>query len=271
MPPSGYLAQRFRNPGDPSSSSPSSSSSSGSSHAATKKKKYKARVKRRLSEATSVKISSPKPYDGSANFDEFERWTFDVTNWFDITKFPRKLRVRYMSAFLTGKAAKFYFAHVAPNTKLYTVKSLGKELFDYCFPSRFRQMMCERFYESTQGRRPIRDYIHHLRSLASRVPELNDFSMIQQLVKSAAPYLQIKWAEAGFSQDFTSLHEYEEAGYHFEQAEEVRIFLERRLSKEQTLRPMRNIPQHTTPRREEYPRPSMSYQPRNNPNRQFRQ
>ncbi|KIJ40850.1 hypothetical protein M422DRAFT_256296 [Sphaerobolus stellatus SS14] len=176
-----------------------------------------------------------------------------------------------MSAFLTGKAAKFYFAHVAPNTKLYTIESLGRELFDYCFPPRFRQIMRERFYESTQGKRPIRDYIRHLRSLASRVPELNDFSMVQQLVKSAAPYLQIKWAEAGFSQDFTSLHEYEEAGYRFEQAEEVRIFLERRLSKEQTLRPMRNVPQHTTSRREEYPRPSTSYQPRNNPNRQFRQ
>ncbi|KIJ27687.1 hypothetical protein M422DRAFT_271110 [Sphaerobolus stellatus SS14] len=131
--------------------------------------------------------------------------------------------------------------------------------------------MREHFYESTQGKRPIRDYIRHLRSLASRVPELNDFSMVQQLVKSAAPYLQIKWAEAGFSQDFTSLHEYEEAGYRFEQAEEVRIFLERRLSKEQTLQLMRKVPQHTTSRREEYPRPSTSYQPRNNPNRQFRQ
>ncbi|KIJ41743.1 hypothetical protein M422DRAFT_255054, partial [Sphaerobolus stellatus SS14] len=212
MPPSGYFAQRFRNPDEPPSSSSSSSSSSKSSISsrnAAKKKKYKDRLKRRISEATSVKISSPKPYDGSANFDEFERWTFDI--------------------------------------------------------------MRERFYESTQGKRPIRDYIRHLRSLASRVPELNDFSMVQQLVKSAAPYLQIKWAEAGFSQDFTSLHEYEEAGYRFKQAEEIRIFLDRRLSKEQTLRPMRNIPQHTTPRREEYPRPSTSYQPRNNPNRQFRQ
>ncbi|KIJ30372.1 hypothetical protein M422DRAFT_268134, partial [Sphaerobolus stellatus SS14] len=115
--------------------------------------------------------------------------------------------------------------------------------------------MREKFYESSQGKRPIRDYIRHLRSLASRVPELNDFSIVQQLVKSAAPYLQIKWAEAGFSQDFTSLHEYEESGYRFEQAEQEQA---------QRMFRARFNNTHPTTRREDYPRPQSSSQFRNN-------
>ena len=256
MPPGGYLSEKFRKPPNISVLSDSSSSrSSRSSYSATKRKKYHEHVKRRISEANTVKVAAPKPYDGSANFENFERWTFDVSMWFDITNFPRKHRVKYMSTLLTGKASKFYFTHVAPNIKKFTVELLCRELFNYCFPPRFRQIMRDRFYESTQGKQNIRDYIRLLRSLAARVPEINDFAIVQQLVKSAAPYLQIKWAEGGFSADFNSLQEYEESGYRFEQAEEVRLFLERRLAKEQVQKSNGTHPRHSINRKDDYPRP----------------
>ncbi|KIJ47608.1 hypothetical protein M422DRAFT_125654, partial [Sphaerobolus stellatus SS14] len=113
-------------------------------------------------------------YDGAANYEEFERWMYEVNNWMDIMKFPKNLRVRHIGSFMTGKASKFYFTHVAPNPKKYTIDSLGRELFDYCFPPRFRQNMRDKFKEASQGRRMIKDYIRYLESLAARVPDLNE-------------------------------------------------------------------------------------------------
>ncbi|KIJ53046.1 hypothetical protein M422DRAFT_243018 [Sphaerobolus stellatus SS14] len=211
LPPSGYLSQKLQQPDSPPYSSSSSSSSSSNSKdinkAREKKRKYKCRLNERASKATSAKISSPRTYDSAANYEEFERWTYEVNNWMDITKFPKNLRVRHIGSFMTGNTSKFYFMHVAPNPKKYTIDSLGRELFDYCFPPRFRQNMRDKFKDASQGRRMIKDYIRYLESLAARVPDLNEFDIVQQLVKKSAPYLQLKWAEAGFTKDFTSLEE----------------------------------------------------------------
>ncbi|KIJ35984.1 hypothetical protein M422DRAFT_261747 [Sphaerobolus stellatus SS14] len=117
--------------------------------------------------------------------------------------------------------------------------------------------MRDKFKDTSQGRRMIKDYIRYLESLAARVPDLNKFDIVQQLVKKSSPYLQLKWAEAGFTEDFTSLEEYEESGYRFEQAEELRIYLEKKLAREKTQPESqfrRNDRQGMC--REEYPRPT---------------
>ncbi|KIJ32574.1 hypothetical protein M422DRAFT_265592 [Sphaerobolus stellatus SS14] len=261
LPQTGYLSQKLQQPdSSPSSSSNSShrsSSSSGHSKSTEKKKIHKKRMKTRVSKATSAKITSPRTYDGSANYEEFDRWTYEVNNWMDITKFPKSLRVRHIGSFMTGKASKFYYTHVALNPKKYTVDSLGRELFNYCFPPRFRQNMHDNSKKLYRGGEISKIRIRYLESLAARVPDIDDFDIIQQLAKNAAPYLQIEWAEAGFTEDFTSLEEYEESGYRFEQAEELRIYLEKKLARDK----IQPSPQYRHNDRqgqhqEEYPQPT---------------
>jgi hypothetical protein len=72
-------------------------------------------------------------YDGTADFDAFEQWTFEVNNWFEMTNFSNQFRVRHIKKVMKGKAAKFHMTFVA-QVNAYTVESLGRELFDFCFP-----------------------------------------------------------------------------------------------------------------------------------------
>ena len=114
-----------------------------------------------------MKIDSLAPYDGSNDYDTFERWTYAVNTWFDITEFPQSHRVRQMLAFMTGRAAQYYMAFVAPNVKEWTVESVGTGLFNYCFPPAFRRQTRIQFNELTQGKRSIREYLRQLRSIAT--------------------------------------------------------------------------------------------------------
>ena len=60
---------------------------------ARKRKEYRRRDKFRVEEATKIKIDAPQPYDGSSDFNAFERWTYAVNTWFEITEFPQHHRV----------------------------------------------------------------------------------------------------------------------------------------------------------------------------------
>ena len=58
----------------------------------------------RIECATKVKIDLPLLYDGAADFEVFERWTYAVNIWFEITDFPKRHRVKQILLFMKGKA-----------------------------------------------------------------------------------------------------------------------------------------------------------------------
>jgi hypothetical protein len=43
-----------------------------------------------MDQAAKIKIDPPVPYDGSSDFETFERWTYAVNVWFKITGFPKR-------------------------------------------------------------------------------------------------------------------------------------------------------------------------------------
>ena len=242
VPPNSYLAQKItaKENGDPDSLD-SSSSNSGSSDSdrsnknkrkSHKRKEYKRRERIRIEEATKVKIDSPQPYDGSSDFDTFERWTYAVNAWFEITEFPHRHRVRHMLAFMRGQAQQFYMMFVAPDIRRWTVESVGQALFNYCFPPAFRRQMQMKFNDLSQGKWSVREYLRHLRSIAARLPDITEFQLIQKYWDGANHYLRFKWTENGYTPEFSTLDELELAAERFENAENLQLFETRKENKE---------------------------------------
>src|SRR3977135_3849707 len=88
--------------------------------------------------------------------------------------------------------------------------------------------MRTKFYESLQGRRSVREYVRLLKSLAARLPDIMEFHINQQFWEGANAYLRQDWTKSGYSAEYSSLHDLEEAAERFEQAEILRVFEEKR-------------------------------------------
>ena len=55
-----------------------------------------------------LKPSEPGVYNGSPNFDLFEKWSFDVMKkWVDISGIDEQTALKYLSTYMSGKAAAF--------------------------------------------------------------------------------------------------------------------------------------------------------------------
>jgi hypothetical protein len=94
-----------------------------------------------LERGTKIKIDPPEQYDGSPDFDAYERWSYAINAWFEITAFPEQHWVKQMLAFMKGKAAQFYMTFVAPDPGKWTVPMLAWGLFDHCFSPAFQRQM----------------------------------------------------------------------------------------------------------------------------------
>jgi hypothetical protein len=208
-----------------SSDSPITLSSPRKDRSARSKRKKEARRIAKLARANerqrfaaSVKIEPPITYDGTPDFDMFEQWVYSINHWFSVTDFPELMRVPHLQNFLSGKANQWFMSFVAPDPTAFTVESLGKDLFNYCFPPQFRRLARQKFSNLTQGDQTLRKFIRELRTLASRLPDITDFQIALRLWDGAEQYLRSAWLRDGFDSEFSSLSQLEESGYRFEQA-----------------------------------------------------
>ncbi|KDQ09063.1 hypothetical protein BOTBODRAFT_71641, partial [Botryobasidium botryosum FD-172 SS1] len=151
-------------------------------------------------------------YDGTVNFNQFERWTFNIDSYFTLTGVEEEnMCVLHIMTFLTGKAADWYLDYVLPNVQQYDIKRIYRDLFDYCFSPEFRVEMRHKFKKSKQGQRSVKDYIHDLRNLAKRLPDKTERNITIQFWDGVVPYLCTKLAEGGYNAELTSLDEMLEA------------------------------------------------------------
>lgn len=61
--------------------------------------------------------------------------------------------MRWISSYLTGKAADFYMKHISERTKKWKLNELFDVLFEYCFPPDYKTMLRKRLKNSYQGRK----------------------------------------------------------------------------------------------------------------------
>ncbi|KAF8484140.1 hypothetical protein JB92DRAFT_2551183, partial [Gautieria morchelliformis] len=73
-----------------------------------------------------------------------------------------------------------------------------------------------------QGKRPIKDYLRQLKSMAARLPDITEFQLIQKYWDGAETCIRLKWTENGFTPEFSSLEELEIAAKRNENTEQLR-------------------------------------------------
>jgi hypothetical protein len=78
----------------------------------------------------SVKIKVPFVYDGTADFDKFERWSYEVDTWIDFNSIPTRWAVRLIAASVSGPASEYFMDFVATDHGSYKMKQIYSRLFE---------------------------------------------------------------------------------------------------------------------------------------------
>ncbi|OSC97146.1 hypothetical protein PYCCODRAFT_1462059 [Trametes coccinea BRFM310] len=115
---------------------------------------------------SGVKIKTPFVWDGTADLDVFDQWTYEIDTWAELNGLPDRVIVKLMIQFMKGGASRFFMRHVATRQSDWTVKLLYEALFDYCFPTDYKARLRTRLEQSTQGRSRVRDFVRDIQQLA---------------------------------------------------------------------------------------------------------
>ena len=186
------------------------------------KKRFKYKITRRKLEQSAAKPVSPFKYNGEPRAEVYQRWIISCKRYLRMSYVRRKNRVERLEPFVTGNAAKFYSLRVGLNPRKWTLRRFFEQLFDYCFPPNFRSLQREKFSQSCQNGRKVREYVRELQDLSASIGDVRHRSFILQYWKGSDLYIRLKWAEAGYSPETASLHELQTAAERYELAEDIK-------------------------------------------------
>ncbi|KAI9068602.1 hypothetical protein FKP32DRAFT_1695592 [Trametes sanguinea] len=173
-----------------------------SSHAKRHRKRQKEDRKMMRKALSGVKIKTPFVWDGTADLDVFDQWTYEIDTWAELNDLADRVVVKLMIQFMKGDASRFFMRHVATRQADWTVKRLYEALFDYCFPTDYKARLRTRLERSVQGKN---------RQLAVRFPDVTDFQLVQIFWKGINTYLRVYLIEKGLNPEKTPLDKLEEA------------------------------------------------------------
>ena len=106
-------------------------------------------------EQANVKPDPPFVYDGEPNFMTYQEWVLKVKDWLCHGYVWWKHRVSQLKKYLSGQTFLFFMWDVVHEPQKWTLAQFLENLFDYCFPTNFRQVQQERFGCFTQHGHPI--------------------------------------------------------------------------------------------------------------------
>ncbi|KAJ7208904.1 hypothetical protein GGX14DRAFT_566600 [Mycena pura] len=162
-----------------SSSSPSRSSRRRKRTPKHKRNESSKRHKKMKRILASLKVKSPFIYDGKADLDMFDHWTYEVDTWAELHGIDDAMTVKLMVNFMGGKASRFFMKHIALRRKNWTVKLVYEGLFDYCFPANFKLQLRERLMSAKQRGSKVRDFMRDIESLSVRFPDITERQLKQ--------------------------------------------------------------------------------------------
>ncbi|KAG9001747.1 hypothetical protein FRB93_011952 [Tulasnella sp. JGI-2019a] len=204
---------------EPESSDTSNNGSKRSQSAARKKHRQKKKeTSKRSGLPRHVKCPEPAVYDGSPKIELYEQWVYETRTWIDMSGIAGKYKVASLKRFLTGKAGRWFVEFVARKIDSYKLSRFYRDLMDYCFPAHFKRIQRERFDKDEQGSRTVREYARDLRTMANRLPDINETQLRLKFWKGASQYLRIKWLEEGMEAETDTMDALEEAAERFEKA-----------------------------------------------------
>ncbi|KAJ7678874.1 hypothetical protein DFH06DRAFT_1315850 [Mycena polygramma] len=224
---------------DPSSSSSSDSESdwsslgSGPSEANSDDSKKTKRQKKRAKKAWNMKLlrlrleqSNAKPdppfvYNGEANFNTIERWTYEAREWTKESYIRPNMKVSRVSKYLGGRALNWYMRVVAKGAKKWRLKKFFEALFNHCFPVDFRSIQRKKFQSFAQRGHSIKEYRTDLEVLADSVGDITTRGLVVQFWDGADYEMRRRWAGDGFDPETSTLKELEAAAINYEHALKV--------------------------------------------------
>ncbi|KAJ7192489.1 hypothetical protein GGX14DRAFT_578056 [Mycena pura] len=199
----------FNSGGDSSNSESSSDESGVKRHPKVKAahKRSVSRKERRKAEKVlaSIKVRKPFVYQGKADLDLFDEWTYQVDTWAELHGLDDATMVKIIVNFMGGRASQFFMKHVALRRKKWTVKSVYEGLFDYCFPPNFKWRLREELMQAMQGSNSVRDFVREIEDLATRFPDVSERQIKQIFWDGLRKKLRIHLIGKGQDPEHTSL------------------------------------------------------------------
>ncbi|TFK79489.1 hypothetical protein K466DRAFT_579187 [Polyporus arcularius HHB13444] len=162
---------------------------------------------RKLQKAlTGVKLKSPFNYDGTADIDVFDKWTYEVDTWAELNGLDDHLMLKIVVQFMSGKPAQFFMRHVATYRSKWTMKRLYEALFDYCFPPDYKASLRYDLEHAEQGEREgVRDFVRKIQHLAIRFPDVTDVQLVHIFWHGVHQHIRLHLIEKGYDPETTKL------------------------------------------------------------------
>ena len=125
----------------------------------------------------------PETYDGKADNDVFDEWAYSVVNYAKVMKVQDRTMIRMINNLVLDKVKGFYMIYVANKESEWTLDTIFPTMFDYCFPKNFIRMLRKRWDNLIQGKQRVQDYIHEIKKLAWKFPEINKPAVVLKFWK----------------------------------------------------------------------------------------
>ncbi|KAK7006339.1 hypothetical protein R3P38DRAFT_2794072 [Favolaschia claudopus] len=207
MPHGGWFRATTELPSSSSEDSDSSSTSGGSSASSYHR-----------NSVFGLKIKKPLTYDGRADIDILDQWTYEVDTWQELHGISDKMMVKIIVQFMSGTASRFFMKHVALRQKDWTPKLIYEALFNYCFPPDFKLQLRDQLTGAKQGRNDVRDFQRDIETLAIRFPDVTERQIRQIFWNGISTHLRMHLIGKGLDPERSSLRKMVRHAARFEAA-----------------------------------------------------
>ena len=82
----------------------------------------------------------------------FDKWAHKVDTWVRMMKYWEPTALNLLVKYMSGLASEFFMNYIAGNEKKWTLRKLYEALFDYCFPSDFKDCLRAQLSNAVQGK-----------------------------------------------------------------------------------------------------------------------
>ncbi|KZV97945.1 hypothetical protein EXIGLDRAFT_810418 [Exidia glandulosa HHB12029] len=182
--------------------------------------------------------SLPMPmYDGTEDFEKFESFVHKWDSWARVHRLTEFEAVDYLTHALTGSALDWYMLHVALSPRYWTIIQLYQSLYEYIFPSNFRQTLRRRLMSAKQHGRRVKDFAKDIENLSLRFPDVSSYTLKCVLWDGVDPYIRMFWMEKGRSLEFDEYDTLVAYAVRAENRETERLRFSQRRKRHEILRP----------------------------------
>ncbi|OCH83770.1 hypothetical protein OBBRIDRAFT_697230, partial [Obba rivulosa] len=137
-----------------------------------------------------LKPREPDAFNGTADVQAFHKFMQQITDYLDGYDIHPSRQAVTVSNFLTDKAYEFYVVMVSRNPRVWTLRQLFIELFNYCFPVDFRMKMRQKLRKCYQKDKSVLEFIHELESLFMMAGVLFEQEQVDKLWTGLNTYIQ---------------------------------------------------------------------------------